>query len=56
MSRICPVSGNTVLYLDCVDCDKECLKRPESMLVTRDFDNVPSKTEIKEPNNEKAQV
>lgn len=26
MAKICPVTNEKVLYLDCLDCDKECQK------------------------------
>lgn len=31
MSRICPVTGSRVLYLDCLDCDEECKKEETKM-------------------------
>ena len=25
MAKICPLTKETVLYLDCLDCDEECI-------------------------------
>lgn len=31
MAKICPVTNEKVLYLDCLDCDeKECQKSPST--------------------------